>query len=129
MDDLFGGLELHEISGFSHRHRTGDLDLVFFNWVFRVEPELPLDRVYIRSFEPCAVRKLAEDSPVHMPVVPTLVGDPQRQQEPEMRIPASCSIRTGTTSGPSRNAVSGTLRRFCYERAHPPDMMVTLGGA
>ena len=72
VSEMADRLQLAEITGFSKGRKTGDLNSDVLHWMFGVQPELPLDRVYSRGFEAASVEVLPADSSDHRPVLVTL---------------------------------------------------------
>jgi endonuclease/exonuclease/phosphatase (EEP) superfamily protein YafD len=103
VDDLARKLQLEEITGFPSGRKTGDLDSALLHWVFGVQPELPLDRVYSRGFEAVSVKVLPNDSSDHRPVLVTLNLDSEWRNELELPIVVHCST-------PSRMTNAGEFR-------------------
>jgi endonuclease/exonuclease/phosphatase (EEP) superfamily protein YafD len=56
---------LDEVRSFGAGRRTGDLGWSFLNWLFGVDPTLPLDRVYYRGLVPGEVEVLPYTSSDH----------------------------------------------------------------
>jgi endonuclease/exonuclease/phosphatase (EEP) superfamily protein YafD len=56
---------LDEVGSFGAGRRTGDLGWSFLNWLFGVDPTLPLDRVYYRGLVPGEVKVLPYTSSDH----------------------------------------------------------------
>jgi endonuclease/exonuclease/phosphatase (EEP) superfamily protein YafD len=56
---------LEEVGGFGEERRTGDLGWSFLNWLFGVDPTLPLDRVYYRGLVAGEVKVLPYASSDH----------------------------------------------------------------
>ena len=56
---------LDEVRSFGDGRRTGDLGWSFLNWLFGVDPTLPLDRVYYRGLMPEEVEVLPYTSSDH----------------------------------------------------------------
>lgn len=54
-----------EAGSFGAGRRTGDLGWSFLNWLFGVDPTLPLDRVYYRGLVPGEVKVLPYTSSDH----------------------------------------------------------------
>jgi endonuclease/exonuclease/phosphatase (EEP) superfamily protein YafD len=77
VDNLARTLRLEEVTGIRRGRKTGDLDLALLNWIFRVDQELPLDRVYSRGFAAVSAQVLPNDSSDHRPVLVTLTLNPE----------------------------------------------------
>ncbi len=56
---------LDEVDCFGPGRRTGDLGWSFLNWLFGVDPTLPLDRIYYRGLVPGEVEMLPYTSSDH----------------------------------------------------------------
>jgi endonuclease/exonuclease/phosphatase (EEP) superfamily protein YafD len=56
---------LEEAGGFGEGRRTGDLGWSLLNWLFGVDPTLPLDRIYYRGLVPREVKVLPYTSSDH----------------------------------------------------------------
>lgn len=90
VDSLARTLRLEEITGFQRGRKTGDLDLALLNWVFGVDQELPLDRVYRRGFAAASAQVLPNDSSDHRPVLVTLTLNPDSHQDQEAPLISNC---------------------------------------
>jgi endonuclease/exonuclease/phosphatase (EEP) superfamily protein YafD len=67
---------LDEVGSFGVGRRTGDLGWSVLNWLFGVDPSLPLDRVYYRGLEPGEVEVLPYASSDHSALlVPFAIPD------------------------------------------------------
>ena len=65
-------LELNEVDNFTVGRTTADKHSSFLNWLFGVEPRLPLDRVYYRGFSHHSARVLTYDTSDHAAIRVTL---------------------------------------------------------
>ena len=66
-------LNLTEVDGFPAGRRTGDKQASLLNWLFGIDEELVLDRIYYRGFSHHSARVLPYDSSDHRPIQVTLV--------------------------------------------------------
>lgn len=98
VDDLARKLQLEEITGFPQGRKTGELDSDLLHWIFAVNPDLPLDRVYSRGYEVVSVQVLPNDSSDHRPVLVTLNLDPEWRNEPKPQVVVYCSDKSRTTN-------------------------------
>ncbi len=74
--ELSEELNLEEVTNFPGGRKTGDKQASFLNWLFGIEEELPLDRVYYRGFSHHSAKMLAYDSSDHPAIEVTLVLEP-----------------------------------------------------
>ena len=58
-------LDLEEVGGISPGRRTGDRGSAFLNWLFGVDKELPLDRIYFRGLAPRSAAVLPSEVSDH----------------------------------------------------------------
>jgi endonuclease/exonuclease/phosphatase (EEP) superfamily protein YafD len=65
VEEAIGDLGLTEVTEFSPERRTADKDSSFLNWLFGIDEELPLDRVYYRGFAHHSAKVLPYDSSDH----------------------------------------------------------------
>jgi endonuclease/exonuclease/phosphatase (EEP) superfamily protein YafD len=65
VEQTAGEVGLDEVRSFGGGRRTGDLGWSFLNWLFGVDPILPLDRVYYRGLVPEEVEVLPYTSSDH----------------------------------------------------------------
>jgi len=65
VEQMVRDVGLDEVGRFGDGRRTGDLGWSFLNWVFGVNPILPLDRVYYRGLVPGEVEVLPYTSSDH----------------------------------------------------------------
>lgn len=70
-------LNLKEVSGFPPGRKTGAKEGSFLNWLFGVDDNLPLDRVYYRGFTHHSAKVLPYDSSDHRAIQVTLVLEPR----------------------------------------------------
>jgi endonuclease/exonuclease/phosphatase (EEP) superfamily protein YafD len=68
-------LSLTEVIDFPAGRKTGDKKTSFLNWLFGIDKELPLDRVYYRGFADHSAKVLTYDSSDHRAIQVTLVLD------------------------------------------------------
>ena len=68
-------LNLTEVIDFPAGRKTGDKKTSFLNWLFGIDKELPLDRVYYRGFADHSAKVLTYDSSDHRAVQVILVLD------------------------------------------------------
>lgn len=66
-------LHLTEVDGFPPGRRTGDKKISFWNWLFGIDEELVLDRVYYRGFTHHSAKVLPYESSDHPAIQVTLV--------------------------------------------------------
>jgi endonuclease/exonuclease/phosphatase (EEP) superfamily protein YafD len=76
VDALAEELQLTEVTGFPAGRHTAGLGASFMNWVFGIDKDLPLDRVYYRGFRHHTARVLPYDSSDHRAILVTLVLPP-----------------------------------------------------
>lgn len=69
-------LELSEVNDFPPGRKTGDNQSAFLNWLFGVDPVLPLDRVYCRGFSHHSAEVLTYDTSDHPAIRVTLEATP-----------------------------------------------------
>jgi endonuclease/exonuclease/phosphatase (EEP) superfamily protein YafD len=69
-------LNLQEVTDFPGGRKTADKQASFLNWLFGIEEELPLDRVYYRGFSHHSAKVLSYDSSDHRAIEVTLVLEP-----------------------------------------------------
>ena len=62
-------VHLEEVTGFPQGRTTGDMRSGFWNDIFGVEKELPLDRVFFYGFHPRSARVLPYDTSDHRPIL------------------------------------------------------------
>ena len=74
--ELAEELNLEEVTDFPGGRKTGDKQASFLNWLFGIEQELPLDRVYYRGFSHHSAKVLSYDSSDHRAIQVTLVLAP-----------------------------------------------------
>ena len=65
-------IQLREVKDFQKGRTTGDLHLDFWNTLFGVEKDLPLDRMFFSGFTPVAARVLSYDTSDHLPLLVSL---------------------------------------------------------
>lgn len=65
VENAIAGLGLTEVTEFSRQRSTADKDSSFLNWLFGIDEELPLDRVYYRGFAQHSAKVLPYDSSDH----------------------------------------------------------------
>ena len=81
VERMTGRLGLTEVEGFPQGRTTADKQSSFLNWLFGVDPRLPLDRVYYRGFSHHAATVLSYDTSDHaairvvLEVVPAETGN------------------------------------------------------
>ena len=63
--ELAGSLELNEVTSFTPGRKTADFGSSCLNWVFGVDKDLPLDRIYYRGFKDYSAEVLPYDSSDH----------------------------------------------------------------
>lgn len=76
VDALAEELQLTEVAGFPDGRRTAGLGVSLLNWVFGIDKDLPLDRVYYRGFRHHTARVLPYESSDHRAILVTLVLPP-----------------------------------------------------
>lgn len=67
---------LKEVTAFPLGRRTGDKSSSFLNWLFGIDEEIPLDRVYYRGFAHHSAKVLPYDSSDHRALKVLLALDP-----------------------------------------------------
>ena len=72
VDGVVERLGLTEVTEFEEGRRTGDKDASFLNWLFGIDEELPLDRIYYRGFTHHSAKVLPYDSSDHRAIQVTL---------------------------------------------------------
>jgi endonuclease/exonuclease/phosphatase (EEP) superfamily protein YafD len=80
VDALAEALQLTEVTDFPDGRHTAGLRASFLNWVFGIDKDLPLDRVYYRGFRHHTARVLTYDSSDHRAILVTLVLRSSREQ-------------------------------------------------
>ena len=65
-------IKLKEVSDFPKNRRTGDVKSDFWNEVFGIDKDLPLDRVFFNGFVPTVARVLNYNSSDHTPILVSL---------------------------------------------------------
>lgn len=80
VDDLAEALQLKEVTGFPDGRHTAGLGASFLNWLFGIDKDLPLDRVFYRGFKHHTARVLPYDSSDHRAILVTLVLPSSREQ-------------------------------------------------
>lgn len=73
---LAGELNLREVIDFPGGRKTADKQASFLNWLFGIDEDLVLDRVYYRGFSHHSAKVLSYDSSDHRAIQVTLVLDP-----------------------------------------------------
>ncbi|CAB1058664.1 hypothetical protein D1BOALGB6SA_3420 [Olavius sp. associated proteobacterium Delta 1] len=68
VEEIVGELQLTEVMDFPAGRTTGDMESDFFNAIFGIRNELPLDRVYYRGFTIESARVLPYESSDHKPI-------------------------------------------------------------
>ena len=76
VQNVVDALNLTEVTGFAPGRRTGDKQASFLNWLFGIDEELPLDRVYYRGFTHHSAKVLPYESSDHRAIQVTLVLEP-----------------------------------------------------
>lgn len=76
VEKVIEDLGLTEVTEFSSERRTGDKSSSFLNWLFGIDEELPLDRVYYRGFTHHSAKVLPYDSSDHWALPVSLEIDP-----------------------------------------------------
>ena len=74
--ELAEALKLQEVTDFPGGRKTAAKQASFLNWLFGIEQELPLDRVYYRGFSHHSAKVLSYDSSDHRAIQVTLVLAP-----------------------------------------------------
>jgi len=69
VEEIAGELKLTEVMEFPDGRTTGDMKSDFFNSIFGIQAELPLDRVYYQGFSIDSARVLPYESSDHKPIV------------------------------------------------------------
>ncbi len=84
VEDMVAALGLREVTDFPEGRKTGNLDSQFLHWLFGVDTELPLDRVYTRGFAALSAEVLPTESSDHRPILVTLDLNPdwRRRETP-----------------------------------------------
>ena len=72
VQELAEDLQLTEVKDFPPGRTTGDQDSGCLNWLFGIEKDIPLDRVYYRGFTNHSAEVLPYDSSDHKPILVTL---------------------------------------------------------
>jgi len=75
--ELAEALNLQEVTDFPGGRKTADKQASFLNWLFGIERELPLDRVYYRGFSHHSAKVLSYESSDHPAIQVTLVLAPR----------------------------------------------------
>jgi endonuclease/exonuclease/phosphatase (EEP) superfamily protein YafD len=75
--ELAEALKLLEVTDFPDGRKTADKQASFLNWLFGIEQELPLDRVYYRGFSHHSAKVLSYESSDHPAIQVTLVLAPR----------------------------------------------------
>jgi endonuclease/exonuclease/phosphatase (EEP) superfamily protein YafD len=70
-------LNLKEVIDFPAGRTTADMAFSEFNWVFGIDKNLPLDRVFYRGFKAHSPRILPYESSDHNPLLVELTQSPQ----------------------------------------------------
>lgn len=73
---ITAAVDLTEVSGFARGRTTGDTESEFWNGVFGVEKDLPLDRVFYSGFIPRSARVLRYNTSDHKPMLVKLTLQP-----------------------------------------------------
>ena len=68
VEEIARDLKLTEVMEFPAGRTTGDMNSDFFNSIFGIQSELPLDRVYYRGFSIDSARVLPYESSDHKPI-------------------------------------------------------------
>lgn len=68
VEEMVGDLKLTEVMDFPGGRTTGDMHSEFFNSIFGIQAELPLDRVYYSGFSIESAQVLPYDSSDHKPI-------------------------------------------------------------
>ena len=68
VEEIVGELKLTEVMDFPEGRTTGDMESDFFNSIFGIQNELPLDRVYYQGFSVDSARVLPYESSDHKPI-------------------------------------------------------------
>ncbi|GMQ75115.1 MAG: endonuclease/exonuclease/phosphatase family protein [Gammaproteobacteria bacterium] len=78
VQEVVDALNLTEVTDFPAGRRTGDKQTSFLNWLFGIDKQLPLDRVFYRGFTDHSAKVLPYDSSDHRAIQVTLVLDTRR---------------------------------------------------
>ncbi len=73
VQEIVDGLNLTEVTGFPPDRKTADKQASLLNWLFGIDQELPLDRVYYRGFAHHSAKVLTYESSDHRAIQVTLV--------------------------------------------------------
>ena len=73
---ITAAVQLTEVADFPRGRTTGDTKSEFWNGVFGVEKDLPLDRVFFSGFTPRSARVLGYDTSDHKPMLVKLTLQP-----------------------------------------------------
>ena len=85
VDELAEELQLTEVTGFPAGRHTAGMRTSLMNWVFGIDKDLPLDRVYYRGFRHHTARVLPYGSSDHSAILVTLaLPSGQRQAVQQM---------------------------------------------
>lgn len=76
LEEVVEELNLTEATGFPPGRTTGDKEASFLNWLFGIDEELPLDRVYYRGFTHHSAKVLPYESSDHRAIQVTLDLEP-----------------------------------------------------
>ena len=76
VQDVANELNLTEVTGFPPGRKTAGKEASFLNWLFGIEEDLPLDRVYYRGFTHHSAKVLTYESSDHRAIQVTLVLEP-----------------------------------------------------
>lgn len=68
VEEIVAELKLTEVMDFPEGRTTGDMESDFFNAIFGIQNELPLDRVYSQGFSVDSARLLPYESSDHKPI-------------------------------------------------------------
>ncbi|MGD8371767.1 MAG: endonuclease/exonuclease/phosphatase family protein [Syntrophobacterales bacterium] len=80
VQELAEDLQLVEVTDFPPGRHTADRQSSCLNWLFGIDEDLPLDRVYYRGFSYHAARVLSYDSSDHRAILVTLILEPGRER-------------------------------------------------
>lgn len=80
VEEIAGDLKLTEVLDFPVGRTTGDMKSDFFNSIFGIQTELPLDRIYYRGFSIDSARVLPYESSDHKPIAVRLTLNPSTDQ-------------------------------------------------
>jgi endonuclease/exonuclease/phosphatase (EEP) superfamily protein YafD len=75
--ELAKELNLQEVTEFPPGRTTADMRLSCLNWIFGIEKDLPLDRLYYRGFTDYSAELLPYDSSDHRAILVTLTLKPK----------------------------------------------------